>query len=514
LLRGRLRRALRKRAAPPGPLRERSWPELCARAAGGRRDDVQGLVAALHTVAEPADATAALHALSAADPALWITLDETMRRGPHAPAPRLEGPRTLRRILASMARDGRLRESAVRALAQEHGPAPTYALAVRTVDWVEPVREQALAALIGRLTPDEALPAVRTLLRLDRRARAAGALEAFRAALTDPAQRRTVRRLAGDTDPRTRRFGVELALELGEYVRGDLVRTALRDSDQACRQLCAQRLLELDPDQAGRLMWARSAAVRRLAVDALPDDVPAARLVAPLADRSRMVREAARWRLYERGEPPVEVYRRQLRRCGSGTPPHLVAGLAAGLGECGDAGTGDVPLLARLAAPEPHPWEKESAGPAWPPVVRRAAVRALGRLARTRELPELLVPLLERETVPSVVREVLDALLPAASLVEPPVVRRALERPEPAVRRAALRLVRASGPWQRVEIDLELAADPRPEVAAEARADLRAWLGKQIYSRPEPDHLDRIHGLLNAADLPEVVRRHLAFVLR
>jgi hypothetical protein len=513
LLRGRLRRALRKRTAPPAPLPGRTWAELCEAAAAARRHAGQPLAKALRAIEDPAEATAALRALNSAPPALWPTLDEAMRRGGPPPPSRAPTPRTLRHVLDSMDRDGHVREAAVRALATERGPAATYALALRTVDWVRPVRERALAALVARLAPDEAVPAVRTLLRLHGRTRAGGAVDAFRAALTDPAQRRTVRRLAADADPRTRRFGVELALELGEYVRGDLVRTALRDSDQVCRQLCAQRLLELDPDQAGRLMWARSAAVRRLAVDALPDDVPAVRLVAPLADRSRMVREEARWKLYERGEPPVEVYRRQLRRCGGGTPPHLVAGLAAGLGECGDANTGDVPLLARLAAREPHPWETESAGPAWPPVVRRAAVRALGRLARPEDLPELLVPLLADET-PSVAREVLDALLPVAALLPPGVARGALERPEPAVRRAALRLVRASGPWQRVELDLELAADPRPEVAAEARADLRAWLRKQICSRPDPDHLDRIHGLLDAADLPDVVRRHLTFVLR
>jgi HEAT repeats len=509
LLRGRLGWALRKKAAPGFPEPGLSWAGLWEKALSSHDRDVSAFLAALRTAA--GETGTAVGVLAAAPPSLWLALDGAVRRSCAVTVP--ENARGLRLVLQSMDRDGRRREAAVLALAQERGAAVAYALALRCVDWVKPVREAARVALLAHLEPDEGVPAVQMLLRLQDRARAEGVLEEFRAALTDPVRRRTVRRLAADEDRRARRFGMELALELGEYVRGDLVRTALRDEDQVCRGLCAQALLEMDPDQAGRLMWARSAAVRRLAVAALPDDVPAARLVGPLADRSRMVREEARWRLYDRGEPPVEVYRRQLQRCGSRTPAHLVAGLAAGLGECGDANADDIPLLARLASREAHPWDREAAGPVWPPAVRRAAVRALGRLARGEELLKLLVPLLGDET-PSVAREAFDALLPVAAEVPEEASRAALGRPEAAVRRAALRLVRASGPWRRVEVDLELAADPRPEVVAEARADLRLWLGRQVCSRAEPERLRRIRELLAAAGLPEPLRREMAFVVR
>ncbi len=483
------------------------WRYLVLAAAGGRAGEADELLGALRT-ATGTERAAGLRALVEAPPGLWPVLDQRTRAhhwfggGPDD---------LLGLVLRSMVRDGRVREDAVRGLTGVPGPAATCALALRTVDWVVPVRQRAREALRARLDPDEVVAAARLLLRLGGRVRAGDVLEEFRAALTVPAQRRSVRRLAGDTDRRTRRFGVELALELGEYVRGDLVRTALHDRDQVCRRLCAQRLLELDPDQAGRLMWARSAAVRELAVDALPDDVPATRLVAPLADRSRMVRAQARWKLYKRGEPPVEVYRRQVRRCGRTTPAHLVAGLAAGLGECGDAS--DLPLLARLATREPHPWEPEERGPVWPPVVRRAAVRAVGRLASPDDRCRLLLPLVD-EPEPSVVREVLDALRPVAGAVPVGPVRAAVDRPEPAVRRAALRLLRAAGPWQRMEIDLELAAGRQPEAAAEARDDLRAWLSRQVYSRPDRDRLPRLRRLLGDADLPESMRRVLAVVLR
>jgi HEAT repeat protein len=191
---------------------------------------------------------------------------------------------------------------------------------------------------------------------------------------------------------------MELALEIGAYVRGDLLRTALHDRDPVCRRLCARRLLELDPDQAGRLLWARSAVVRELAVLALPDDVPAARLLTPLTDRARVVRAQARWKLWSRGEPPAAVYRRELARYGPGTPPRLGAGLAAGLGECGD--TSDVPRLLRLASL-----------PGATPAVRRAAVRAAARLAHPGELPPLLGAF-ANDPDPAVAREAKAALEP------------------------------------------------------------------------------------------------------
>ncbi|WP_461011802.1 hypothetical protein [Streptomyces capparidis] len=487
----------------PGPART-PWADLCAAALTGRRAAAEALVRALAD-ARGAERATALRALTEAPPALWPLLDRRARGGPFP-----GGDDPLGLVLRSMSADGYAREYAVRRLAGLPGPGPGAALALRTADWVGPVRERARAALPGRLAPDEAAAAVRVLLRLRGRERSTGVLDDLRAALADPAHRRAVRALAADADPPTRRFGMELALELGAYVPGDLVRTALADRDQVCRELCAGRLLELDPEQAGRLLRARSAGVRELAVAALPEDVPAARLVAPLADRSRVVRAQARWALYRRGEPPAEVYRAQLRRCGGSTPPRLVAGLAAGLGECGDAS--DVPLLARLASPDPHPWEAGGSGPAWPPPVRRAAVRALGLLAGPEEKLSLLVPLLGEEE-PSVVREALDALLPVAREVPGAPVRAAVERPEPAVRRAAVRLVRAADPWRRLELDLELAADPRPEVAAEAREDLWAWLGGQYPSRPGRELLERTHKLLAGAGLPERLHRGVAFVL-
>ncbi|MCZ4120142.1 hypothetical protein [Streptomyces sp. H39-S7] len=439
MLRGRWGRTVLRRRDGPAPaamLHAERWGGLCGAAATGRPEAVEALLDALRaTVATglPPDRAAALDALLRSPPELLPHLDRGARTGAGTtPLPRPGGADPLRLLLASLDRDGHVRQAAVEALAGVGGPLAAAALALRTVDWVPAVRERAVAALPARTAPDEAAAVLRLLLRLAGRCRAGG-LAGYRAVLAEPGHRRAVRALAADGDLRTRRFGMELALELGEYVRGDLLRTALHDRDQACRRLCAERLLEIDPEQAGQLIAAHSAVVRELAVAALPSDVPAARLVAVLADPARMVRAQARWQLYRRGDPPARVYRRQLARCAPGVPAGLVAGLLTGLGECGD-GT-DVPALLRFTEPGP---------PARPPRVRRCAVRALGRLAPAEDLVRLLAPLAPDPDA-GVAREVFDALARVAAQVPAETVRAGLTRTEPAVRRAAERLAPDGG---------------------------------------------------------------------
>jgi hypothetical protein len=437
------------------------WQRWCEAALSGRREDAVTLLGGLRTVLDggpPYDRAAALDALSGAPADLLLLLDRHARpwHGDTAHRPVLTGrggpltPDPLRLLLGSLDEDGRVRAAAVEGLTGCGGPLAVAALALRTVDWVPEVRERATAALVARNAPDEVAAAVRVLLRLGGRSRAGGLLTSYRAVLSEPPHRRAVRALAADSDPLARRFGVELALDLGSYVRGDLLRTALHDRDQVCRRLCAQRLLELDPGQAGRLLAARGAGVRELAVAALPADVPATRLVAPLADRARMVRAQARWQLYRRGEPPADVYRKQLRKVGRTTAPRLAAGLAAGLGECGDAA--DAALLMRLLGPR----ERDQGEP-WPPMVRRAAARAVGRLAKPAELVGLLGPLATDQD-PGVAREVFEALARVPDDVPVETLWVGRTRTEPAVRRAAERI--GTRPYERTGHPAATVASP------------------------------------------------------
>lgn len=426
------REALRAAQAPQATDTAR-WTAGCARVLDTRRpEDARALLTELRRALAaglPQDRTAALAVLTRAPAPLLLLLDRHARPSASRTEPGSQSPERsadlLRAVLDSLDARGRTREAAVEALAVRGGPLSAAALAVRAADWVPEVRARAAATLMTRTAPDEVAAAVRVLLALGARSRADGLLAAYRKVLSEPAHRRAVRALAADDDPPARRFGVELALDLGEYVRGDLLRTALHDHDQVCRRLCAQRLLELDPEQAGRLLWARGAGVRELAVAALPADVPATRLLAPLADRTRMVRAQARWKLYQRGEPPADVYRRQLRKAvKADAAPRLLGGLAAGLGECGDAA--DAALLARLLT-DPRP------------VVRRAAARGVGRLAKPYELVPLLGPL-ANDSDQRVAREVFEALSRVPHEVPPETLWIGRTRTEPAVRRLAERI--------------------------------------------------------------------------
>ena len=433
------RRRDRECSRAPRAVDTERWTAWCARALDTRRaEDARALLTELRTAqaaGPPQDRTAALDALNRAPAPLLLLLDRYAR--PNAPSPKPSAPERpadlLRLLLDSLDARGRTREAAVGALAALGGPLSAAALALRAADWVPEVRTRAVAALMTRTAPDEVAPAVRVLLGLGARSRAEGLLAAYSAVLSEPVHHRAVRALAADGDPPVRRFGVELALDLGEYVRGDLLRTALHDRDQVCRRLCAQRLLELDPEQAGRLLWARSAGVRELAVAALPADVPATRLTAPLADRARMVRAQARWKLYQREEPPAEVYRKQLRKAvKSDAEPRLLGGLAVGLGECGDAA--DAALLARLLT-DPRP------------LVRRAAARGVGRLAKPYELVPLLGPL-ANDPDQGVARQVFEALTRVPHEVPPETLWIGRTRTEPAVRRLAERIsARARRPY-------------------------------------------------------------------
>ncbi|SDN25791.1 HEAT repeat domain-containing protein [Actinacidiphila guanduensis] len=469
------RRRERVQAAAAQAVDTGRWQEWCRRCREGRRpEDAVALLARLREAAQgpPQTAAAALAALAEDPAALLLLLDRHARAGGPAPVaqPTVRVPRVcagtrprsgrqserqdpqsaaLGRVLAAMEADGRVREAAVDALASASGPLSAALLAVRAADHVPEVRRKAAAALVARTAPDEVAAVVGVLLRTARRHGAQVLGDTYRAALCEPSARRAVRALAAAADPPVRRYGVELALDLGAYVRGDLLRTALYDRDQVCRRLCAQRLLELDPGQAERLLRARGAGVRELAVVALSADVPATRLLGPLADRARMVRAQARWKLYQREEPPAEVYRTQLRRAVKrDAPARLLAGLATGLGECGDAA--DAAQLARLL-PDPRPQ------------VRRAAAGAVGRLAKPYELVPLLGPL-ANDPDPGVAREVFEALARVPCDVPPETVWIGRTRTEPAVRRLAERITargRAARAEQAQPADLQSGHSPR-----------------------------------------------------
>lgn len=79
----------------------------------------------------------------------------------------------------------------------------------------------------------------------------------------------------------------------------------------------------------------------------------------------------------------------------------------------------------------------------WPPLVRRAAVRAAGRLVPREGLVRQLAPLAV-DPDPGVAREAFEALSKVAGQVPVETVWVGRTRPEPAVRKAAERVRRAA----------------------------------------------------------------------
>ncbi|MEU0933452.1 hypothetical protein [Embleya sp. NPDC005971] len=254
--------------------------------------------------------------------------------------------RTRRHPLAaavtSLDENGGLREEAVVRLAAEPGPLASVFLALRTDDWVDSVRERALAALRWHDEPDEMRAVVPVLDALRGRSRSEGVLSAYREALlTGPRREARGRTLATEEQPSVRRLGMELLDE------DALLAIALRDSDHACRSAAGHALLARLRGRerrhvAIRLLRVPDPRVRERAVEVLPAGTEPAVLAGALADRSPRVRDAARRRLSAGGADPATAYRDFLR-----TRPS--PGMLLGLAECGEDADLDI-LHAHLDA--------------------------------------------------------------------------------------------------------------------------------------------------------------------
>lgn len=319
----------------------------------GSREGAVRLVAYLRGVVQAgdgdADAVAArVMGLSAAT---LVRMDRAAR--PRAAAGALGGPaaarvllRTRRHPLAaavtSLDENGGLREEAVVRLAAEPGPLASVFLALRTDDWVDSVRERALAALRWHDEPDEVRAVVPVLDALRGRTRSKGVLHAYREVLlAGPRQEARGRAPAAEEQPSVRRLGMELLDE------DALLAIALRDSDHACRTAAGHALLARLRGRdrhhvALRLLRVSDPRVRERAVEVLPAGIEPAVLAGALADRSAKVRDAARRRLQAGGTDPAAAYRAFLR---TGPSPGMLLGLA----ECGEDADLDI-LHAHLDA--------------------------------------------------------------------------------------------------------------------------------------------------------------------
>jgi hypothetical protein len=403
-------------------------------------------------------------------------------------------------VVTSLHADGRVRERAVRALAASPVDAAVPALAVRLLDHVRQVRGAAREALRVVLGPATAVPVLDVVLAGRDRQHAPDALAWVSAHLREAVGEETLlAALMGDAPRGVRRWAFEEAHDRRLLSTADLVAAARADRDQWMQTRCAGWLMDepgdvpLAPLLTSSSVEARLTALTRAADDELTD----AALERLVLDRAPRVREQARWRARRRGLDLLGLYRARL--AASDTPPGLAAASLDGLARLGDGS--DLPAAkGRLRDASPR--------------VRAQAVTTVAALAGRDEAVEALAPLL-LDPAARASAAAARALAPLDAPSE--VVELAWTSDRATSRRAAWRLARAAGDWERVVADLRAAADPEPSLAGLGLSGVRNWVAAgaaTTYAEPTPAQRDDLEALLDRVGLRDTERRFLAFCAR
>lgn len=412
-------------------------------------------------------------------PALVVRLDEDARRALWPSnmldrlVMRLDGasPGPIAVALAGTHRDGRIRERAVRALADRPSPGLMPFLAVRTGDWVTPVRDRARAALALLLADDPAAylpPALPTILLTEPRLRGGFAYgQALAALITAPERVREALTMSGGR--RQRRLVFDVSLAHGGMRTDALVAVAESDDDirirvRATEAACRDAVWTRRAPVLERLARNRRAEVRVIALTGLVRVGETATVAACLDDAAPLARALARDTALRLGTDVLGHYRDAVT---AASPP---TGAVAGLAE---TGTGvDAVLLRPLLA---HPTS----------AVRAAALRALNLLDAVDV--EETIPLL-RDPSPAVVREATTALRLFHRRLPSGLARDLLADPRAEVRRAGYRLLRDRSTAEQLHAALTLAVDTHPGLVRRSHADLTR-LARAAAPPPRARHL-------------------------
>jgi hypothetical protein len=439
----------------------------------------------------------------------WLRLDELARAWKYTRQAPLDEVADWRPLLAvgndavhlaaaSMYRDGRVREAAVRALDRTAGPVAAAALAVRVADWVPEIGSAASAALAARTEPEDVAAIISVLLALRQRRRgertAAGYLAAIAAG---PAATLEALAVAGE---RARRLWALAALApRGLLSPAALAERAKRDPDPVVALWCARSLAgpdgELPPGIGAQLLESGRAGVRAFAAGHVSaDELTRQRLGSLLLDHSGAVRSIARWRWRRDHGSAAPVYRAALT---SADRPGRIAAALQGLSEDHD---GSLP-----AAAVPFLTHRS-------PAVRRAAAQAIGQRADGAELLRHLVPLLlddSGKVAAVALRHIRGQAVPAGLLTTLDAAGTV------RARRMALSIRQRSGTWNRVHADLAALGGGDPDLVEAGRRDLLSWLqhgAATSYGRPSAVQAAEIAELLATGRLSQQQRREIAFV--
>jgi HEAT repeat protein len=390
----------------------------------------------------------------------------------------------------SMHRDGRVREQAVRALAEQRGGGELPFLILRTNDWVPPVRVAASAAIEARLEPSLAAAWVRWLplalrMRGWTRADHGPLVDAILSLLGRAECRGAVLDGLTSDDRWVRRSCYRLLAEHDDGLR-EAIEAALQSPDAVLRLYAARDVRRLEENGIRallpRLFADRSGPIRaeaaQLAVRLGPETEPVLRRA--MLDPYGLVRTVAASALAKVGVDVEAAYRDAL----SGDRAHAVAALEwlGGRRDPGDAGL----VAGFLSDPRPR--------------VRAAAVEAYARIARAEAAPVLDRMLADESprVVRAAAREAVRRRIHAGSeRLE------ALFSPaNPAhVRAAALRLLARGRRWRAIPLILSATGDGDVQMRERATTYLRRWIDRQFIHpvAPTSEELMRFDAVLTDA---------------
>ncbi|TDD62305.1 hypothetical protein E1263_03865 [Kribbella antibiotica] len=383
----------------------------------------------------------------------------------------------LTECVASLHANGYVREHAVRLLADREGGVGARCLALRAVDHVSQVREPALKALVER--PD--VVALGVLLRLRNRFHGP-------AALTSYGERFEARELLASPDLVVRRFAYDGVL--AEMASGEIGEQLEVETDQWSRRRLVERWMAVDPVVAKeRLLGSRYVEGRLMVLyDGSDELFERDELEERMLDRSSRVRAAACWRYRRAGHEPAPYYRAAWEEDGA-------AEALAGLHETGQR-FGAAEAQEALASSDSR--LRLAALQMWPP---------------ERPSKQLLLTLLA-DPSGAVVRYA-ARLLATTPGIRYDDVSAAAASEHANQRRAAWRLRRELGGWNRVRADLEVRQDADEELMNAGRQDLHSWLMHHAATTYQPlGTADReaIRAHLDRADLPRDVEDRLRFL--
>ncbi|MFE3176869.1 hypothetical protein ACFXPA_19840 [Amycolatopsis sp. NPDC059090] len=384
-------------------------------------------------------------------------------------------------VLASMHRNGRLRERAVRLLCSSDSALSDRALAVRVADYAEAVRELAEQEVLRRTTLAQAERIMPLLQRISQRWRGSEVFARYLRALTAVHGEATVWACLRNSEVfEVRRAAFRHSFESGLLGLPDAVRLLPRERDQIVRRQLIRIVAELaTPDVIASLLRGRSAESRVLGLVKLTaaqlDPVEVERL---LVDRSVMVRLWARLRWQEMGRDPVEVYAAVAR---SAATPVVRARAYAGLAETGTEL--DRTEIVGLAQSADLP-------------LKKIGLSLLRGKAIASEVPWLLREMTgEHSRVARLAGEVLSS---SPQLWSPADLAVLKGSPERALRRRGWWLHRGRGGWEAVIADLEF-------------GEIRGRLALPMYFQPTDVQRQRIADLLSTLSLDRHQVSEIAF---